>query len=282
VIGFSPFSEYNNQQDYEDVLLAIKGGYKIVDKLIEMKTVDQNSKWVLASYLPLEFHKIPTILGWFYDVTDRTQAERTRLQQVEMQRNALVREVHHRIKNNLQGIIGLLGIVAIQKPNAATAIHDVIGKLKSIAVVFGLQGRNQSDEILLQEVVFELCETARNITDASIVLMPSELICRTIRLDKDKAVAISLVMNELLTNAIKHNSGGVVSVDLRIELEEVVLSIVNPSEPSTLKWEQGVGLGTGLNLVRLMLPQNTSKLSLVLDSGQMTAQLCLVSPTVYF
>ena len=51
----------------------------------------------------------------------------------------LVKEVHHRIKNNLQGVAGLLQQIAQRKPEVATAIDEVVGQVQAIAQVYGLQ-----------------------------------------------------------------------------------------------------------------------------------------------
>ena len=48
------------------------------------------------------------LTGITEDITDRHMAEQARITQAEQQRDVLVREVHHRINNNLQGVIGLL------------------------------------------------------------------------------------------------------------------------------------------------------------------------------
>ncbi|MET5012569.1 histidine kinase dimerization/phosphoacceptor domain -containing protein, partial [Burkholderia pseudomallei] len=46
---------------------------------------------------------------------------------------------HHRIKNNLQGVAGLLQQIAARKPEVAPAISEVVGQVQAIAQVYGLQ-----------------------------------------------------------------------------------------------------------------------------------------------
>ena len=73
------------------------------------------------------------------DVTEQRAAQEARLEAAIAQREMLVKEVHHRIKNNLQGVAGLLQQIAERKPEVAGAIDEVVGQVQAIAQVYGLQ-----------------------------------------------------------------------------------------------------------------------------------------------
>ena len=73
------------------------------------------------------------------DVTEQRAAQEARLEAAIAQREMLVREVHHRIKNNLQGVAGLLQQIGERKPEVAAAIDEVVGQVQAIAQVYGLQ-----------------------------------------------------------------------------------------------------------------------------------------------
>src|SRR5204862_6140161 len=73
------------------------------------------------------------------DVTEQRAAQQARLEAALAQRDMLVQEVHHRIKNNLQGVAGLLQQIAQRKPEVAGAIDEVVGQVQAIAQVYGLQ-----------------------------------------------------------------------------------------------------------------------------------------------
>ncbi|MGS0753510.1 histidine kinase dimerization/phosphoacceptor domain -containing protein [Roseateles sp. GG27B] len=66
-------------------------------------------------------------------------AEEARFQDAIAQRELLVREVHHRIKNNLQGVAGLLQQIAARRPEVAGVINEAVGQVHAIAQVYGLQ-----------------------------------------------------------------------------------------------------------------------------------------------
>jgi PAS domain S-box-containing protein len=222
--------------------------------------------------------------GFIADITDRKNAELIHMQQQEVQRNALVREVHHRIKNNLQGVLGLLDLHIHQHPETAEVIQAVIGKIKSVVVVFGLQGRQNENNILLSEVVSELCNAAGILSPTSIRPVVEIDSLATIRLEADKAVPIALVINELITNAIKHSrdsgSGEPIHIQLRTEPQCAILTIRNRSNglPADFDLQQGTGIGTGLTLVNFMLPRECCELSIAFQDGAVTTLLRLCAP----
>jgi len=76
VIGINPALYYANPQDFVEILAELDRGNRITDKLVELLIPDgRTAKWVLASYLRLEYQGEPAILGWFYDITDRKKME---------------------------------------------------------------------------------------------------------------------------------------------------------------------------------------------------------------
>lgn len=73
--GKDPEAYYSNPLEYEDILLQLKNGDQIFDRLIELNIPGYGVKWTLASYLPIEYENEVAVLGWFYDITDRKKNE---------------------------------------------------------------------------------------------------------------------------------------------------------------------------------------------------------------
>jgi hypothetical protein len=86
------------------------------------------------------------------DITNLLEQEAQRREMEQAQRDALVQEVHHRIKNNLQGIMGMLRTLDHQHPDLHAPITQVIGQIHSISVIHGLQGRASADRVRLCEL----------------------------------------------------------------------------------------------------------------------------------
>jgi two-component system, sensor histidine kinase PdtaS len=196
------------------------------------------------------------------DATEKTNESRRMLEREKEHRKALVREIHHRIKNHLQGVIGLLQNSAYEYPKMMqNIIEKSIVQINALAVTYGLQSQYDNGEIFLCDLVKSSVEFNQKITQ-----VPREKMQLSLPKDKpfllgdEQAVPISLIVNELLLNAIKHGNldGQPITVDL-IENDNgnAVLKIVNPdcSLPDYFDFKQESGLGTGLELVKALMPE---------------------------
>jgi len=152
----------------------------------------------------------------FSDQTLKHEQDQQRMQHEAAQRAALVREVHHRINNNLQGIRGLLAQLARQRPEIAESLQLAIGHLNGISIIHGLQGRRDQSKV-------RLCELTREITQATSALwqteihvsIPEDWVVRVVA--EEETVATALIIQELIVNAIKHGgkADGHVAIALR-------------------------------------------------------------------
>ncbi len=75
VYGADPESYYADKEVYEEILAKLGNGEEIFDKLVELIIPGYGTKWTLASYVRIQYEGEPAVLGWFYDITERKQAE---------------------------------------------------------------------------------------------------------------------------------------------------------------------------------------------------------------
>jgi diguanylate cyclase (GGDEF)-like protein/PAS domain S-box-containing protein len=77
VIGARPQQYYANPQDYTEIMERLDRGERVTNRLLELIIPSEHSrtKWVLASYLQLEYQRRPSVIGWLYDITDRKEME---------------------------------------------------------------------------------------------------------------------------------------------------------------------------------------------------------------
>ncbi|HKJ87552.1 MAG TPA: PAS domain S-box protein, partial [Gammaproteobacteria bacterium] len=217
------------------------------------------------------------------DVTEKVAAERMRREEEKAHRDALVREVHHRIKNHLQGLVGLLRQEITRSAEHGAPLEKVIGQIHSMSVVHGLQSASGHGEIRLCEMLTAICRSAEQVMGLTVELDLALEMERPLRVAPDEAVSVALVLNELLVNAAKYGSPGEpVRVRLRGAAAKGEVKIINmaPGLPETFDFAAGCGLGTGLALVRVLLPGRGAVLDIHWNEGVVEACLGLDAPVL--
>ncbi|MEB3210204.1 MAG: PAS domain S-box protein [Leptolyngbyaceae bacterium] len=149
----------------------------------------------------------PLILAVMQDVSDRKQAE-FQLQQSLQEKNLLLSEVHHRVKNNLQVIISLLTLQANRVHDSAArhALKQASDRVHAIALVHEKLYRTQHFEGIslsdyIQEFVDQLVQTQERLDSP---ITTHYALDSSIHLPLVKAIQVSLILNEFVTNAMKH------------------------------------------------------------------------------
>ncbi len=203
------------------------------------------------------------------DVTGQRAAERARLQAAIAQREVLVREVHHRIKNNLQGVAGLLQQNAARHPELSAVLSEAVGQVQAIAQVYGLQvGASGPLEVagLLRAIASSVQRTFGRAIGVEVAGAVPQL------LPEAEAIPVALTVNELLTNAIKHSAGGDVSCRLTVHGDDVCIRIASAGTlPAGFDLAQVRGGVSGLGLVRALLPRRSSRLTLLQQGTEVVA-----------
>ena len=222
--------------------------------------------------------------GIFIDLTERRQKERQRIDQETEHRDTLIREVHHRIKNNLQSVAGLLRRELGKFVELNPRLEAAISQVHAIAVVHGLQSANQDEALRLCDSVRNICRTVAELSQRPVQfdIENEHTTFRPVQIENSEAVPVALVLNELILNAVKHSPAGGrdPTVSLSADGSSAQLLIRNgvASAPA-FDLAKGKGLGTGLRLVRSLLPNRGAQLTYELDSeGLMCARLKLAAP----
>ncbi len=212
------------------------------------------------------------------DVTHQREAERARLQAAIDQREVLVREVHHRIKNNLQGVAGLLQQNAARRPELAGVLNEAVGQVQAIAQVHGLQvggGKPLEVAALLGAIAQSVQRTFGRTVEVALVGRVPHL------LPEAESIPVALTVNELLTNAIKHGPGERVLCTLIGRDEGVCIRISGQGTLAAGFDLKRVPAGvSGLGLVRALLPRRSATLTLTQRGAEVVAEVELRPPSV--
>jgi len=205
----------------------------------------------------------------------------------EQQREALVREVHHRIKNNLQGVAGLLQRELGKFQELDPRLDVAISQINAIAVVHGLQAASPDEAPCLCASVRDICRMVSELAQRPVLLHVEETqgTSAARRINPNDAISVALVLNELILNAVKHSppGSGAPTVSLLATEASIELCISNAAKGAPdFDFNVGDRLGTGLSLVRSLLPKQGARLNYLFDarSGFMLTTLLLTAPVV--
>lgn len=186
----------------------------------------------------------------------------------------LLKEIHHRVKNNLEVVSALLALQAAQidDPSAQAVMQASQNRVLSMGIIHQklYQGSSLA-AIEMKDYFFNLCESILDSFNAS-----EKVVIRCnmepLEFDVDTAVPIGLIANELLTNALKYafpgNQPGEIDISLNptAEKDEWVFRVADNGIGKT---EGAVprGTGFGTELVNLLVQQLNGQLYIASDNG---------------
>jgi len=144
--------------------------------------------------------------GIFEDITGRKQAEEKLVASVQ-EKEVLLREIHHRVKNNLQLISGLLDMTRMRTTDEATTsvLTDIMLKIQTMAQIHNrLYESKQFGRIDITAQFRQQVMALSNIFSGKGHEIHCEITPEIINLPVDQALPCALVVNEILSNAYKH------------------------------------------------------------------------------
>jgi PAS domain S-box-containing protein len=168
------------------------------------------------SRLPVLVHGSPRLdaetgrfagtLAVFTDISERVQAEeqvRASLREKEV----LLQEVHHRVKNNLQVVSSLLDMqsLAVESPDAIEVLQDSRNRVKTMSLVHEeLYQAPDLARIDVGQYVRGIVSHLTTISEHAAKRVQCEVEVRDVALDLDTAIPCGLIINELVTNSLKY------------------------------------------------------------------------------
>lgn len=253
---------------------------------LRIRRPDGEVRWLWGRSFPwLDTDGRARVAGIAEDITLRKQEEQRRLEREELQREALVREVHHRIKNSLQGVTGLLSRYARLHPELATALTDAIAQVNSIALIHDLQSRTNGAPVLLDALVPMMARSVKSLFETQVDIEVRSRFDERIQLAEKETVPLAIIINELLVNAVKyrHTDGSdALTIDLHGNTARATLRLRNRGQlPAQFDLHEGAGLGQGLELVRALLPAKSARLDIRQDGDWVQTTLDIAHPVIH-
>lgn len=201
------------------------------------------------------------IYGIYVDITDRKAAEeqvRKSLKEKEM----LLAEVHHRVKNNLAVITGLLELqsYSAESESARRILKDSQMRVNSIAMVHEkLYQSEDFSEVDINQYFDELSQVIHKTMKKDGLDVDIELDIKPVKLPITQAIPCGLLLNEILTNSFKHafkgRKIGQINVCLSQPEDKLLLRIKDDGIGLPKQKKQDINTSMGMTLIKTLAKQ---------------------------
>ncbi|HEX2559165.1 sensor histidine kinase [Phenylobacterium sp.] len=235
---------------------------------------------VQAERMPSEIRELAETLE---DMADAIVGRDASLRDSLAQKDALMREIHHRVKNNLQVISSLLNMQqrALTDPAARAAMSDTRQRITALALIY--RALYQSPDLKRVDLRAFLEELTAQLVAGEMLRGPpvrTELDVEPLVIDPDRLAPLALFAVEAITNAQKHafaGRGGELTVHFSVSGDEALLEI---ADDGTAPEEALVASGVGRTLMTAFARQLRGRSELVQNAaGGITARLIFPAPT---
>jgi two-component sensor histidine kinase len=249
---------------HEIIETGLRGKPGFTGELIMVRKSGERFPALFSSYPVWDAEgNMTATLTMSIDITERKQAEKAQMVALQ-EKEILLREIHHRVKNNMQVISSLLTLQAevVKNEQVLQALLDSQQRIIAMAMIHETLYSGQSLAAIelsnyINSLVQHLKMAYSSQAEVKISLEPDK-----IELDIDQAVPCGLIINELVTNAFKHAFPEGITGTIRIEVHRI-----DETEMVLIISDNGVGLLPDLEI------SNTSSLGMRLVQGLLEHQL---------
>jgi two-component sensor histidine kinase len=255
-IADSLFAELK-EGELQKKIAELETKYKTREQETSIRTLSRTAsiqqQWLLIVVLVL---LVAIGLGIFALIQYRRQKRANKVISSQAERlQWLMKEIHHRVKNNLQVITSLINMQLRKNdhPDVTRLLSDTVTRIQSIAIIHQKLYQDKEQEVvLLADYIQQLAKAIQAVHGPATVNVQTEIM-----LDIDTAVLLGLVITELITNSCKHARKADESLVIAIEvtrMEEGYRMIYRDNGPG-LPELQGNNRSMGMQLISLMIRQ---------------------------
>jgi|GEM_PF-1668778 len=274
LIGKSMNDFYSDSGKRQTLLQALQESGKVMDYEILLKNRDGSSiPCSISSKIHFDQQGRPEkILGTIRDITERKQAEEEIKRQLS-EKEILLREVHHRIKNNIASIGGLIALrmQSVSNPQAIAVLKDAVSRVNSMRILY--------DKLLLSETYMDVPvkNYVESLADSVIALFPDSSKIKIDKriddflLDTKRLFPLGIIINEILTNIMKYafsdRKSGMIKIALTNVSGRVTLAIQDNGKGLPAGFDINETKGFGLMLVKMLSQQLGGSFSIKKHKG---------------
>ena len=230
--------------------------------------------WVMVSAGSITYRGNPAGIATFIDITESKRSEEL-MQAALAEKVVLLKEVHHRVKNNLQIISSLLELQSdsIEAEASRKFIRDSQDRIRSMAIIHEQLYKSEDLSVIdfacyVEELVSSLTRSVVRSADK----IATDIDIRDIELGIDQAIPCGLIINELVSNALKHafsaDQGGTVLIRGYLDADDhVCLSVSDNGVGLPRGFDIATTESLGLQIVTLLTKQLHGTLEIQGDNG---------------
>lgn len=229
---------------------------------LQMEKTDGSVRWMFVKG-EAEFDLLGKIIGiWgaVQDITERKQVEEEITKQLT-EKEILLKEVHHRIKNNLASVEGLLTLQsnATESQEVKIALKESVSRIQSIRVLYEklLAGKDYQD-IAIKDYLNSLLDSVSVVFSGGKTVSIERRI-HEFSLNSRKAITLGIIVNELITNIFNHafteRDHGKIRIDLVKDENRITLSIKDDGTGIVPKDDPSKPTGFGQLVIKMLAEQ---------------------------
>uniref|UniRef100_A0A7C1JIX4 histidine kinase n=1 Tax=Caldilinea aerophila TaxID=133453 RepID=A0A7C1JIX4_9CHLR len=211
---------------------------------LRMPPIGWRHYWLALPWTPFSPHSsehgVDAVLVLLHNATETVQKER------ELNvKSAIIQEVHHRVKNNLQNIAAILRIQArrAQSEEARQHLTDAVNRVLSMSVIHEFLSQDEHRPINIKDVCQRIANQVAEVSARPDQEIAIQVQGSSVRLPASQATPLAMVVNELLLNAVEHGLKERAHGEIRILLEDLGDTVVLQIE------DNGAGLPVDFNPV---------------------------------
>ncbi len=266
----------------EDQALAVKNHQQVISRPdetydYEVRAVTADNRIIYLENLISQFtyQGHPAVIGSIMDITEKKMSE-TNLRRSLAEKEILLREVHHRVKNNMQIIVSLLRMQSsmIEDPAIVGILQEGKNRILSMAIIHEKLYRTDNlVSVNLREYLNSLGETmVADFSDDESAFVLDIACDPDIEMTIDAGIPLGLIINELLTNTFKHgfSAGDTGTITITVtrsqpEWLEITYRDTGKGLPESFVLENCDSLG--MQLIQNLIFQSSGEIRMESDNG---------------
>jgi two-component sensor histidine kinase len=201
-----------------------------------------------------EWGDLDAVLVLLHNATDAVQRQR------ELNvKSAIIQEIHHRVKNNLQTVAAILRIQArrVETDEARQQLSDAVNRILSVAVIHEFLSEDEHRPINIRDLCLRIADQVRRVAGNPDQEIEIEVRGPNIRLPAGQATPTAMVINELVLNAMEHGladyTRGRIRIDLRDLGDRVEIAIRNSGADLPADFDARQHTSLGLQIVHTLV-----------------------------